>query len=149
MRILGFIFLALVISGSVMFISYNLGNGFLADFLNNEFIGVYATVVGFNLAAVIFLISQLVTIEEKKGAEVFFKTKKEIKHNSYYLLFSLPVVIFILSIKPSLINPQTFVNNPYYYVCDLVVLSLFVLTIFAIFEILNAMFILNKKNFVS
>lgn len=145
MRVLGFIFLALIMSTSILYASHLIGGSFLDAFLANEFITTYATLVGLNLAAVTFLLAQLVSIEEKRGGEIFYETKKEIKHNSMYLLFSLPIAILTLLFRVDISNPPTIQNNIDYYISNLVVLTLFAMTIFAIYEILTAIFRINKK----
>ncbi len=147
MRILGFIFLSLIISVGVLCFSHIIGGSFLYSFLNREFITTYATLVGLNLAAVTFLLAQLVSIEERRGKEIFRETKKEIKHNSLYLLFSLPASILVLLFRIDFVSPSTFQNNVDYYLSNIVVLALFILTIFAIYEILTAIFKINKRIF--
>ncbi len=147
MRVLGFIFLSLIISGGVLYFSHTIGGSFIDNFLGGDFITTYATLVGLNLAAVTFLLAQLISMEEKRGEEIFAQTKKEIRHNSLYLLFSLPLSILILSFRADLVVPATLRNNLDYYVSNLIVLILFALTIFAIYEILTAIFRINKNVF--
>lgn len=147
MRLLGFIFVSLLISIGISTLDFYLPGTFFTDFLNNNFIETFATLVGLNIAAVIFLIGQLTNIEERLAVKYsFINTKKEIKHNVYFLLSSFIVCLILLIIRPNFIENGSWNANIFYYLDNIFVISLFSLAIFAIFEILKTVFLLEEKD---
>lgn len=147
MRILGFIFLSLLISISLVTLDFYLPGTYLTDFLSNHFIETFAGLIGFNIAAVIFLIGQLMNIEERFGGKSgFINTRREIKHNAYFLLSSFVSCLILLILRPSLQEKTPFKGNIFYYLDNILIIALFALAIFAIYEILRAVFLLSKSD---
>lgn len=147
MRILGFIFLSLLVSSSLIAADLYLQGSYLTDFLNNHFIETFAALVGFNIAAVIFLVGQLMSLEDRFGVKRGFAgTRREIKHNSYFLLSAFVFCLILLVIRPDLQVAAGLKNNIFYYVDSLLVISIFSLAIFAIYEILRAVFMLSRND---
>lgn len=147
MRILGFIFLSLLISSSLITVDLYLPGSYLTDFLTNHFIETFAALVGFNIAAVIFLIGQLMNLEDRLGAKRGFEnTRREIKHNSYFLLSSFVVCLVLLVIRPDVGNEIGLKDNIFYYSDNLLIIAIFSLAIFAIYEILRAVFSLSRND---
>lgn len=152
MQILGHIFVAIIMSTAVIIGDYFLPGTFLKNFIDNNFIETFAGLVGFNIAAVIFLLGQLIAIEDRSGdqQDIFKNTRQEIKHNSYFLLISFALSLLFLIMRPDLNSIDTsLVSNKAYYLLNGLSIALFYLAISAIFEILKAVFILGKhqKNF--
>lgn len=151
MQILGHIFVAIVVSTAVIIGDYFLPGTFLENFINSNFIETFASLVGFNIAAVIFLLGQLISIEDRfSDKDVFQSTRKEIKHSSYFLLVSFTLSLIILTLRPDLnVADMSLVANKAYFFLNGVSVALFYLAIISIFEILKAVFILGKhqKNF--
>jgi ABC-type multidrug transport system fused ATPase/permease subunit len=146
MRTIGYIFLSLFISVLIIIGDYFLPGSFLTRFLDNSFIETFAGLVGFNIAAVIFLLGQLIDLEKKMPeTDIFQKTRREIKHNSYFLLFAFVASLILLIVRPDLGIDQLFGNNVIYYILNVFILAIFGLAINAIFEILSAVFTLGKS----
>lgn len=147
MQFLGYVFLGFIVSSIIIAGDYILPGGYLEKFIDNNFIEAFASLVGFNIAAVVFLLGQLIAIEEKfYGREIFNDTRREIKHNSYLLLLLFVFSLVILTFRPDLrtLDPSFFSNKIYYIFNGLIVLSLY-LAVIAIFEILKAVFALGKN----
>lgn len=152
MQILGHIFLAIIVSTAVIVGDYFLPGTFLEKFIDNNFIETFAGLVGFNIAAVIFLLGQLIAIEDRSGDQqgTFKNTRQEIKHNSYFLLVSFALSLLFLIMRPDLnLADTSLVSNKAYFLLNGISIALFYLAIIAIFEILKAVFVLGKhqKNF--
>jgi hypothetical protein len=146
MRTIGYIFLSLFISVVIIIGDYYLPGSFLTRFLDNSFIETFAGLVGFNIAAVIFLLGQLIDLEKKMPeTDTFQRTRREIKHNSYFLLFAFVASLILLIVRPDLGIDQSFGNNVIYYILNVFILAIFGLAINAIFEILSAVFTLGKS----
>lgn len=147
MRILGFIFLSLIISASLVALDFYISGTYLTDFLNDHFIETFASLIGFNIAAVIFLVGQLINIEDRLGSKSSFNnTKKEIKHNAYFLLSSFVISLILLIIRPNLQGVGELKDNVLYYIDNVLIITIFSLAIFAIYEILRAVFFLSKND---
>lgn len=147
MRILGFIFLSLLLATGLVFLDLHLPGTYLNSFITDHFIETFAGLVGFNIAAVIFLIGQLINLEEKFGGKtVFVNTRREIKHNAYFLLSSFVSCLVLLIVRPNLNESLFFHENIFYYVANILIIAIFTLAIFAIYEILRAVFLLSKNS---
>jgi len=141
MRLLGFMFLSLIISSALVTADYYLPGTFLHRFLDANFIETFAGLVGFNIAAVIFISGQLFILEERSGrSDSFMSTKTEIKHNSYFLLASFVVSLVLLLLRPDLGTDVGLLDNKMYYLLSVTVIAIFSLALFAIYEILRAVF---------
>jgi len=146
-QILGYIFLSIILALGIVIADYFLPGTYLTSFLNDHFIETFAGLVGFNIASVIFLLGQLINLEERiKNKKVFENTRREIKHNSYFLLIAFLLSIVILIIRPDLNSVNsTFSNNILYFSLNTLVLVLFILGIVSIIQILSAAFVLGKQ----
>lgn len=147
MRILGFIFISLLISSSLLLADFYLPGHYLSDFLSEHFIETFAALVGFNIAAVIFLVGQLMSLEDRLGVKKAFEnTRREIKHNSYFLLSAFVACLVLLIIRPGMLEGAGWKMNMWYYLDNLFVLAIFSLAIFSIYEILRAVFMLSRND---
>lgn len=147
MRVLGFIFVSLVIAFGLVGSDILLPGTFLAHFLDNNFIETFAGLIGFNIAAVIFLVGQLMNIEDRLGGKVqFTRTRKEIKHNAYFLLSSFVACLILLVMRPDLNESLPVFGNILYYLDNVAILTLFALAIFAIYEILRTVFLITSND---
>lgn len=146
MQILGYVFLSILIAIGVVIGDYYLPGTFLTSFLDDHFIETFSGLVGFNIAAVIFLLGQLISLEERStNKNAFENTKKEIKHNSYFLLISFLVSIIVLIFRPDIVSwDSSLLANKAYYIMNGLVVVLFCLAMASIFEILSAVFKLSK-----
>ncbi len=144
MRVLGFIFLSLLFASAVVCVDYFLPGDYLIKFLNEQFVEVFATLVGFNIAAVIFLIGQLIVLEEGHNF-IFENTRREVKHNSYFLLAAFVISLLLLIFRPDFTEAAPFPVKLGFYIINILILTLFTLATFALYEILHATFLLNKK----
>ncbi len=146
MIFLGHLFLSLIISSFIIFMNYLTNNNFLNNFFNNQLIPTLASLVGFNIAAVIFLIGQLNTVEGKNGKfGIFNDTRKEIKHNIYFILIDFTIIFLLLIFRSDLNNLVNNNSKIIFSIFNILILALFLLIIFSIFEIMKAVFKLNEK----
>jgi cytochrome bd-type quinol oxidase subunit 2 len=145
MRFLGFIFVSLLFSTAVVGADYLMPGSYLKTFLDDHFIETFATIVGFNIAAVVFLMGQLMVLEDKY-ATTFERTRREIKHNTYFLISAFAIVLLVLVFRPDFIEDAGFKLNAVYYAANVAVIAIFSLAIFAIYEILHAVFVLGKND---
>ena len=149
MRFLGFIFVGLVLSSLIVYLQTPFRGGFLDDFLNSGFLETFAALAGFNIAAVIFLLGQLMDLQKKIGNGASFeKSKKEIPQNSYFLLSAFALSFLLLSFRPDPISGYIYssseaLSNQIYYGLNVVIVCLFLLGMYSIFEILKAVFKLS------
>lgn len=146
MRFLGFIFVSLLISTLIISVDVFLPGKFLINFIDNNYIETFSALIGFNLASVTFLLGQLITIEATTNRESLFdSTRKEIKHNSFFLIFSFIVSLLLLSFRPdiNLVSYQ-FTDNVTYYLINIAVITIFLMALFAICEILQSVFSIGK-----
>lgn len=146
MRFLGFIFVSLLISTLIISVDIFLPGKFLINFIDNNYIETFSALIGFNLASVTFLLGQLITIEATTNRESLFdSTRKEIKHNSFFLIFSFIASLLLLSFRPdiNLVSYQ-FTDNITYYLINIAVITIFLMALFAIFEILQSVFSIGK-----
>ncbi len=146
MRILGFIFLSLILATGLVIGDFYLPGAYLSNFLDNHFIETFAGLIGFNIAAVIFLVGQLMSIEERLGSKAgFINTRREIKHNAYFLLSSFLACLVLLIFRPSPHENISLGTNFFYYVDNIIIIAIFILAVFSIYEILRAVFLLGKN----
>ena len=82
-------------------------------------------------------------LEEKHDTE-FLNTRREIKHNAYFLLSSFVICLLLLIFRPDYLIGVSLSANLPYYEFNVLILTVFELAIFAIFEILKAVFILGR-----
>ncbi len=145
MRFLGFVFLTLLISTGIVTLDIIIPGKFLINFIDNHYIETFASLIGFNLASVTFLLGQLITIEATINKEsIFDSTRKEIKHNAFFLIFSFIISLLLLTFRPDIGVYEIFRVNISYYVINTLVISIFLMALFAIFEILNSVFSIGK-----
>jgi len=146
MRLLGHLFLFLVISSLIILVNRSTNSNFLNHFFNNQLIPTLASLVGFSIVAVIFLIGQLDILETKNGKPgIFSKTREEIKHNIYFVLIIFTTIFLLLIFK---IDSNSLIDNISkikLFVFEILILAGFLSIIFSIFEIMRATFKLNKK----
>lgn len=147
-KFFGYFFISLIIATVLVVIDYFLPGNFLNNFLSNGFLEVFATLVGFNIAAVIFLVGQLLDLELKTDrVGSFSATKKELKHNIYCLLILFCVSVFLLIFFPDFKDPSELSHAKliFYYIDKCLIISIFILSFFNIFEVLKAIFSINSE----
>jgi len=144
MRFLGFIFLSLSFGAIIVALDYFLPGNYLENFLTSYLVETFAIFIGLNTAAIIFLLGQLTEIEFKAGKmSLFSETKIELKHNIYLLIFSFCLALILLIFRPASNELDTNFLTIYFFINTTLLVSLFLLAIFALFEILVAVFSIN------
>lgn len=143
----GYFFISLLISGAIVFFSaFSLSN-FLDSFLIGNFLSVFATLVGFDMAAVIFFLGQLMIVEGRTSDSCFENTKTELKHNiiCMIILFFMSFLLLIFYPSSEQIGGLSGFSLIYFYIIKILIISFFVLAMILIFEILKNIFKLNSK----
>jgi hypothetical protein len=144
-QILGYIFISIILATLVTISDYFLPGSYLTKFIDGSFIETFAFLVGLNLTAIVFLLGQLISFEEKyKNNILFEKTRKEIKQNSFFLFGSFCLSLILLIIRPDLNQDISFIKNITYYIMNGFIIAIFILAMITIFEILGAVFVLSK-----
>ncbi len=147
MQILGHIFVSILVAIIIIVGDYYLPGSFLTSFIDNHFIETFATIVGLNITAVVFLLGQLIVVKEKltNSRNVFENTIKQIKHSSYFLVISFLLSLVVLIFRPNLkLDDVRLGVNVVYYIMNGSLVMLFCLSVVSIFEILGAVFKLSK-----
>jgi hypothetical protein len=144
MKFLGFLFLSILVSTGIVIGAQYVPSEFLGNFLEKDFISVFASLVGLNIAAVIFLLGQISVIEEKINTNQMSTAKKEIKHNACFIIISFVTSLILLFFRPDMLLCSSSVCSRFLNVINILLLSLFFLAIYSIYEIVNASFVLSK-----
>lgn len=145
LKILGLIFVSLLVGVASVLLDYFTPGTFLITFLGGDFVQTFAAIVGFNMAAIIFLLGQIMTIDPGGATDNFKNTKKEIKDNAIYMLAFFAMSIVLLILRPDYLQSGGLGENAIYYVINIFVIALFVMGVYTVYEILCAAFILTKK----
>lgn len=146
-QILGYIFLASLISCGLFVGDYYTYGNFLNDFIDNHFIETFGAFVGLNITAVIFLLGQLISVKEKfeKNGVAFKATIEEIKDNTYFQIGCFVLSIIFLTFRPDINKTDHSLSlNIGYYVVNHIVIVFFVLALTSIIEIIRATFRVHK-----
>lgn len=145
MRFLGVLFLALLLSATTVIVDIFVSGNFLSRFIDNSFIETFASLIGFNLASVTFLLGQLITIEATVNNDSMFdNTRKEIRHNTYFLIATFILSLLLLVFRPEFEATGLIRQNVWYYIFNTSVLTIFLMSLFAIYEILKSVFAVGK-----
>jgi hypothetical protein len=136
MKLLGIITFNLFL-GVIFAITGTISNpSFFENFINNQILPISATIVGFNLTGVIFLISHLIQL---KGD--FTNTKKELQHNIYFMSILFVLILFILCF-----DHRNFNNYYASLIYKTIIMSLFFLQLYSVYEILRTIFSINSND---
>lgn len=135
MKLLGIITFNIILGVLFTYFGTSGDSRFLCDFLTNQILPISATIVGFNVSGVIFLMGHLLQI---KGD--FSRSKNEIKHNIYFMGIIFVILIFLLFIKP-----MSFENSLYEFTYQSLIMTLFFFQIYAVYEIISAVFNLKSN----
>ncbi len=134
MKLLGIIFFNIILGAGFILLNQLVGNCFLKNFLDNQILPIGSTILGFNLAGIIFLIGHITEIESKTNAD-FSASKRELKHNIYFLGLVFVAILLLLFVNPT--------PTQYKYVdfgFNALIMTLFFMQFYAVYEILNAVF---------
>lgn len=146
-QILGYIFLASLVSCGLFLGDHYTYGDFLNEFIDNNFIETFGTFVGLNITAVIFLLGQLVSIKEKfeRSGIAFKNTIEEIKDNTYFQIGCFFLSLIFLTFRPDTNKTDPSLSlNIGYYVVNHIVIMFFILALISIIEIIRATFKLHK-----
>ncbi len=118
----------------------------LHTFINKDAINLIGIMLSINCASIASLHIKLVDQEEKiDEGEVFAKTKKEIKHNAIFSIVTFFIAIISMFIDNILFEKKIIFN---FYISDGIIMSVFLLQIYAIYET-TVKFILSIKPLLS
>jgi hypothetical protein len=140
-RFLGFIFLSLICSFAIWIANKNLGGEFIGTFLGTPLLEIEATLLGLNIAGAIFLLSHLLSVVSPKHQVVFGAVKNELLDNLLLMLSLLLLSFVLLSIRPQnalVVIMQVPLN--FYHIVNIGLIAAFLLTLYAVYEILKGVF---------
>lgn len=127
-------------------LNYILDVSVLHAFINKDAINLIGIMLSINCASIANLHIKLVDQEEKiDEGEVFAKTKKEIKHNAIFSIVTFFIAIISMFIDNILVEKHIISN---FYISDGIIMSVFLLQIYAIYET-TVKFILSIKPLLS
>lgn len=75
-------------------------NSFLAGFVNHEFLSFMGVIVTISLASTANIFLELTRIEDRLQKAAFPKTKRDVRHSAYMLLWLLVASVVLVIIKP-------------------------------------------------
>ena len=143
-KFFGILFLLILLTIPFLIADIYLQNGFLTDFLVNQSPMIMGTILALNLTTATFLMSYLTSIEVDLKKRIFDKSIMEVKHNIILMLIVLPVHLVILTFTPTIdknTSPQMIFI---YYVLRDINLLLFFVYLYALWEIIKAIFAVRK-----
>ena len=127
-------------------LNYILGISVLHSFIDKNAINLIGIMLSINCASIANLHIKLVDQEEKiDEGEFFAKTKKEIKHNAIFSIITFFIAIISMFVDNILVEKKVICN---FYISDGIIMSVFLLQIYAIYET-TVKFILNIKPLLS
>ncbi len=144
-KLLGVFFLVLLIELPLILVDLFVKNGFIQFFVHQQSLEIMGTLLGLNIASSIFLIGHLIDIEAKLDKDIFDATKKEMKQNIIAMF-----VMFIIELIIQIAMPIILPNSPQ-IIKDIsmwlsyVGLYVFLLYLFALFEMTQAIFIVGVQ----
>ncbi len=142
--ILGIIFLCLLLVVPILLIDYFVGNDFLKSFLGGHSISLMGTLLGLNFIIVVFMMQSMTAIEFKIKKKIFDKTKKEIKHNTFFMLVLFVLHFFVLVLTPKVSHDTSQIYQSLIFFCKAINLILFSLSFYCIYEVVVAAFTISK-----
>ena len=145
-RIAGIIFILLILTSLLCGIDFIVGGSFIFTFLKQNSLEIMGTVLALNIATATFLVGQLMNIELQLKAEVFTKSKKEIKHNIMFMIVVFVLQLMVLTAIPgdSNTNQILILARPWIY---RVALFLFLTYVYALYELSTGIF--SVCNYIS
>ena len=146
LRTLAVIVILILIEALVVWLANSLNGGtYLQEFIWNHSLPIMGTLLGLNVAAAVFILGHLTTIEiSLNKKDIFTGSRQEIKHSIFMMLVVFSLNLVLLLIAPS--RDATFLQllGGFRISFASVSLFLFLLHITAIFEITLAVFALES-----
>jgi len=113
---------------------FNCDKEFFLNFLSTQILPISATIIWFSISGIIFLITHLLSLDWN-----FEKTKEEIRDNIVFMGITFFIMFFFL-----LVSPSSFSNEIFKYSYYTTIVTSFLLQLFAVYEILRAIFLIKK-----
>lgn len=143
-RLFGVIFLCILFEAPFLVADHLVGNGFLERFFGGHSITLMGTLLGLNFVIVVFMIQSMAKIEFKIKKPVFSITKREIKHNTYFMLTVFLLHLLILIVSPKVMEDSGSISRLLAWLCKCVNLLLFGLSLYCIREVVCAAFTIGE-----
>ena len=143
-RVMGVIFCCLVLATPFLVADYFVGNGFLDAFFGGHSVTLMGTLLGLAFVIVVFVIQTITGIESRLGKSLFTSTKKELRHDTYFMLVVFLLHILVLVVCPVRTTDMSRIRGVLIWGCKSINLLLFGLSIYCIVEILRAAFTLIR-----
>lgn len=143
-KILGVIFLCILLIIPVLLVDQVVGNGFLDRFFGGHSITLMGTLLGLNFVIVVFMMQSMTAIEFKIKKRIFAAAKKEIKHNTFSMLVVFVLHFFVLVLTPKISEGSSQICHRLTSFCKAINLLLFGLSFYCIHEVVRAAFTISK-----
>ncbi len=143
-RLLGVIFLCILIDIPILLIDSFVKNGFLDDFFGGDSVTLMGTLLGLELVVVVFMIQCMTEVEFKKNKSIFSTTKREIKHDTVFLFSLFTVHLLILIFTPKFLDGCDLFNKHIGTLCKGLNVFLFTLFLFCLYNIIKAAFTMSE-----
>lgn len=140
-RSLGVIFIGIIIAAVPFVVGSLVNKEQLLSLIQNQSLGIMATILALNVASVTFILGTLITIEIKARKTIFNETRGQLHHNIIFM-----TILFLMNIAFVVGNKAGLVINVGSYVIDItmilsfVSMCLLVLVVIAMYEIIQAVF---------
>lgn len=146
LKVLGLMFISLVLASITTYLNFTYGNNYLAFFINEQIINAMLTVLGFNAASITFLISQIAAIEISQNIS-FLKSKSEIFHNFLWMLILFAIqFMLIVSFKFDKDTYTQEIIGIYNFGYIVTIVSIFFMFLYLFYEILSWVIHISKVN---
>lgn len=144
LRALWLFFICLLLSSIIVTINFTIGSNFLLFFIKEQLVMWLLTIIGFNAASIVFLVSQIASIEIEKKIS-FSRAKKEIFHNFIWML-SIFLLVFLLVVAYKNFSNENMIFTYYDYTFFILIMSWFLFLLYLFYEILNWIIHLSKND---
>ncbi len=138
-------FVSLILWALITFVNFKFWNNYLSFFINEQIINAILTIIGFNSASIVFLVSQITSIELDKWIS-FKNSKTEIFHNFIWMIIIFLIEFLIISSYKFQEQYKNVLLNSYDFIYFSIILWFFLVFLYLFFEILNWIIHLSKNN---
>lgn len=143
-RILGVIFLCILLVVPILLIDHFVDNDFLDGFFGGHSITLMGTLLGLDFIIVVFMMQSMTAIEFKIKKRIFVATKKEIKRNTFFMLVLFVSHFFVLVLTPKVSYDTSQICQRLIFFCKAINLILFSLSFYCIYEVVHAAFTISE-----
>lgn len=146
-RSLGVVFIGILVATVPFTAGMLINRDLLLSFIQNQSLGIMATILALNVTSVTFILGTLISIEIKAKKTIFTRTREQLRHNIIFM-----TVLFLLNLVAVVGNKGGLSAPLGSSIIDVTIILCFISTLFlvlmviAMYEIVQAVF--DLKNFL-